>query len=248
MTSQKLDEGWIRWCYSSSASFLRVGYVEKAWNHCCVVTLVWSFSPAWEAVQLTPWRGGRHDGAEGTISTKQYTCLHWTVNEAICLSEGQGFNWSWSFSWAGICGPWFCTLGNNNRGHLLTRSWHFLGRGQTYNPWTSLFWGPQLQRIFFQNLSFYRGLKRFYLPRFKWNCRCKVTRATRPRIPASHPARPNLLRMASTLWWLYTKWKGKWSNKMLATCDGFSLLLHNLAFGKVSEMNGHIWFVAISVL
>ena len=34
---------------------------------------------------------------------------------------------------------------------------------------------------------------------------------------------------------------------MLATCDGFSLLLHNLAFGKVSEMNGSTWFVAISV-
>ncbi len=31
-------------------------------------------------------RGGRHDGAEGAISTKQYACLHWTVNEAICLS------------------------------------------------------------------------------------------------------------------------------------------------------------------
>jgi hypothetical protein len=58
-----------------------------------VVILVWSFSPAWEAVELTPlawraprWRGGRHDGAEGAISTKQYTCLHLTVNEAICLS------------------------------------------------------------------------------------------------------------------------------------------------------------------
>ena len=33
------------------------------------------------------WCGGRHDGAEGAISTKQYTCLHWTVNEAICLSD-----------------------------------------------------------------------------------------------------------------------------------------------------------------
>ena len=28
-----------------------------------------------------------------------------------------------------------------------------------------------------------------------------------------------------------------WSNQMLATCDGFLLLLHNLALGKVSEMN-----------
>ena len=26
--------------------------------------MVWSFSPAWEAVELTLWRGGRHDGAE----------------------------------------------------------------------------------------------------------------------------------------------------------------------------------------
>ncbi len=36
---------------------------------------------------------------------------------------------------------------------------------------------------------------------------------------------------------------------MLATCNGFLLLLHNLAFGKVSEimMNGFIRFVAISV-
>ena len=33
-------------------------------------------APAWEAVELTPLRGGRHDGAEGAISTKQYTCLH----------------------------------------------------------------------------------------------------------------------------------------------------------------------------
>ena len=32
------------------------------------------------------WCGGRHDGPEGAISTKQYTCLHWAVNEAICLS------------------------------------------------------------------------------------------------------------------------------------------------------------------
>ncbi len=30
------------------------------------------------------------------------------------------------------------------------------------------------------------------------------------------------------------------SNGMLATCDGFSLLLYNLAFGKVSELNGSI--------
>ena len=65
---------------------LRVGYVEKAWNDRFVATLVWSFSPAWEAVELTPLRGGRHDGAEGAISTKQYTCLHWEVNEAIYLS------------------------------------------------------------------------------------------------------------------------------------------------------------------
>ena len=44
-----------------------VGYVEKAWNNLFVVTLVWSFSPALEAVDLTPlvrsaprWHGGRH--------------------------------------------------------------------------------------------------------------------------------------------------------------------------------------------
>ncbi len=33
------------------------------------------------------WRGGRHDGAEGAISTEQFTCLHWALNEAICLSN-----------------------------------------------------------------------------------------------------------------------------------------------------------------
>ena len=33
----------------------------------------------------------------------------------------------------------------------------------------------------------------------------------------------------------------------LDTCGGFLLLLHNLAFGEVSELNGSIWFVAISV-
>ena len=53
---------------ASSATFLRgVSYVEKAGNDRCVATLVWSFSPAWEAVELTPlvwrvprWRGGCH--------------------------------------------------------------------------------------------------------------------------------------------------------------------------------------------
>ena len=82
--------GWIRDGSDGAVLLLRlllrVGCVEKAWNDCCVATLVWSFSPAWEAVELTPLRGGRHDGAEGAISTKQYTCLHWAVNEAICLS------------------------------------------------------------------------------------------------------------------------------------------------------------------
>ena len=34
---------------------------------------------------------------------------------------------------------------------------------------------------------------------------------------------------------------------MLDTCGGFLLLLHNLAFGEVSELNGSVWFVAISV-
>ncbi len=34
---------------------------------------------------------------------------------------------------------------------------------------------------------------------------------------------------------------------MLATCDGSLLLLHNLAFGNVSEMNSSILFVATSV-
>ncbi len=34
---------------------------------------------------------------------------------------------------------------------------------------------------------------------------------------------------------------------MLDTCDGFLLLLHSLAFGVVSKLNGSIWFFAISV-
>ena len=32
------------------------------------------------------WCWGLYNGTEGAISTKQYTCLHWTVNEDICLS------------------------------------------------------------------------------------------------------------------------------------------------------------------
>ena len=87
--------GWIRDGSDGAVLLLRlllrVGCVEKAWNDCCVATLVWLFSPAWEAVELTPLRGGRHDGAEGAISTKQYTCLHWAVNEAICLSFCSSF-------------------------------------------------------------------------------------------------------------------------------------------------------------
>jgi hypothetical protein len=46
---------------------LRVGYVEKARNNRFVATLVWSFTPAWEAAELTPlvwrappWHGGCH--------------------------------------------------------------------------------------------------------------------------------------------------------------------------------------------
>jgi hypothetical protein len=35
---------------------------------------------------------------------------------------------------------------------------------------------------------------------------------------------------------------------MLATCDGFLLFLHNMAFGKVSERNGFIRFVDIQFL
>ena len=38
-----------------------------------------------------------------------------------------------------------------------------------------------------------------------------------------------------------------WSNQMLDTCYGFLLFLHNLAFGEDPELNGSIWFVAVSV-
>lgn len=50
------------------------------------------------------WCEGRHDGAEGAISTKQYTGLHWAVNEAHCLSDYME-NWfrkSWFWSIAPI--------------------------------------------------------------------------------------------------------------------------------------------------
>ena len=32
----------------------------------------------------------------------------------------------------------------------------------------------------------------------------------------------------------------EWSNLMLDTCNGFLLLLRNLAFGEVSELNGSV--------
>ena len=88
--------GWFRDGSDCAIPLLRllvkVGYVEKAWNDRFVATLVWSFSPAWEAVELTPWRGGRLDGAEGAISPKQFTCLYWALNEAIvCVYCGSKY-------------------------------------------------------------------------------------------------------------------------------------------------------------
>ena len=58
---------------------LRTGYVETAWNY-----RVWWH---WFGPSLRPgkplnslrWCRGRHYGAEGAISTVQYTCLHWPV-------------------------------------------------------------------------------------------------------------------------------------------------------------------------
>jgi hypothetical protein len=51
----------LGWCRDGSDGavlllrlLLRGGYVEKVGNHRCVAVLVWSFSPAWEAVELTP--------------------------------------------------------------------------------------------------------------------------------------------------------------------------------------------------
>jgi hypothetical protein len=56
----------------------RVGYVENAWNNQSVAR---PEKPA----NLPRWCGRRHNGTAGAISTKQYACLHWTVNEAIYL-------------------------------------------------------------------------------------------------------------------------------------------------------------------
>ena len=53
-----------------------------------MATLARSFSPAWEAVELTPWCGGRHDGAEDAISTKQTTCSYRALNAAfVCVAQ-----------------------------------------------------------------------------------------------------------------------------------------------------------------
>ena len=38
---------------------------------------------AWDAVQLAPWCGGRHDGAEGAVCTRQDPCLYRALSEAI---------------------------------------------------------------------------------------------------------------------------------------------------------------------
>ena len=82
--------GWFRDGSDGAILLLRLlprtGCVENAWND-----RVWRH---WFGPSLRPgkpsnsprWCGGRHDGAEGAISTKQYTCLHWPVNEANCLS------------------------------------------------------------------------------------------------------------------------------------------------------------------
>jgi hypothetical protein len=62
---------WLGWLRDGSDGavlllrlLLRVGYVEKAWNHRCMASLAWLFSPAWEAARKPSnsprWRGGRH--------------------------------------------------------------------------------------------------------------------------------------------------------------------------------------------
>ena len=63
--------GWLRDGSDGSVLLLRllfrVGCHEKAGNHRCVAALVWLFSSAWEAAELTPlawtaprWRGRHH--------------------------------------------------------------------------------------------------------------------------------------------------------------------------------------------
>ena len=67
----RLGPGWFRDGSDGAILLLRllprVGCVEKAWNDRFVATLVWSYSPALEAVELAPlvrrvprWRGLRH--------------------------------------------------------------------------------------------------------------------------------------------------------------------------------------------
>ena len=58
-----------------------------------MATLVWSFSPALETVELTPWCGGRHDGGEGAIFTKLNTCLYCARDEAIVFVHGLSPRW-----------------------------------------------------------------------------------------------------------------------------------------------------------
>ncbi len=57
-------------------SLLRAGYVER--SETIVVWLHWFGRSLWPGKPSNSplWIGGRLDGAEGAISTKQYTCLH----------------------------------------------------------------------------------------------------------------------------------------------------------------------------
>ena len=49
------------------------------------------------------------------------------------------------------------------------------------------------------------------------------------------------------LLWMMKVIREKWSNKYICMWDRFSLFLPNLTFGEVTELNGFVWFVAISV-
>jgi hypothetical protein len=68
--------------------FLGLGMLER--QETIVVLRHWfgrSLRPG-KPLKSPRWRGGRHDGAEGAISTKQYTCLHIQLSMKlfVCLS------------------------------------------------------------------------------------------------------------------------------------------------------------------
>jgi hypothetical protein len=96
--------GWF-WDGSDASVLLllllfRVGYDEKAGNHRCVAALVWLFSPAWEAVELTPlawtaprWRGRHH------FHQAAYPLHVWSLTSC----NGAFFSFTWHSAHQTLC-------------------------------------------------------------------------------------------------------------------------------------------------